>query len=189
MPDDAGRLDHGAPRLGPNDIDQADESIGIPRADLRPWHRLGFDGHELFGSIHLSIFPIGHGLSSFSPSPWPPVADTLAVGAFYLARGERRSSSWASQPRVVPHQDREHDHPVGDRQDEVSLGPGDNDSTSAGDIAARAARVSSGDGTRDPAPIAGHRGERQRHRDEPRQQRERRNDIAAAAVRRSRPNP
>src|SRR5262249_25722439 len=72
MPDDASRLALGAPKLAPTDVAQADESFGIPCADLCPRQRLGFDGHELFGSILLSIFPIGHGLSSFSPSPpWP----------------------------------------------------------------------------------------------------------------------
>ena len=51
MANNASRLDLGAPKLGPNDVDQADESIGKPCADLHPRQRSRFDGLELFGSI------------------------------------------------------------------------------------------------------------------------------------------
>ena len=44
--DDAGCDDLRAPSLGPNDVDQADELIGVSRADLRPRVRLGFDGNR-----------------------------------------------------------------------------------------------------------------------------------------------
>jgi len=67
MPDDARRLDLGAPKLDPHDLDQTDELIGIPRADLCPRQRLGRDWHELFGGVHASIFPGGRSLSSFLP--------------------------------------------------------------------------------------------------------------------------
>jgi hypothetical protein len=39
--------------------------VRIPRADLRPHERLGFDGYELLGGVHVSIFPGCGGMSSF----------------------------------------------------------------------------------------------------------------------------
>ena len=68
LPDDARHLDLGASKLDPHDLHQADELIGIPRADLCPRQPLGRDGHELFGGVHASIFPGGRRLSSFLQS-------------------------------------------------------------------------------------------------------------------------
>lgn len=56
MANDARRPDLWASKLHRRHFDEADELIGIPRADLRPRKRLGIYGHELFSSIHAAIF-------------------------------------------------------------------------------------------------------------------------------------
>lgn len=65
MTNNAGRSDLGTTKRRMNDVDQADELIGIPRADLRPRQWLGRIGGESCGSIHTSIFPGPRCLSSF----------------------------------------------------------------------------------------------------------------------------
>lgn len=68
MANDSRRPDLRASKLDRHHFDQADESIGIPRADLPPRQRLGLYGHELFGSIHASIFAGCGVMSSFLTS-------------------------------------------------------------------------------------------------------------------------
>jgi hypothetical protein len=66
---DSRRPDLRAAKLDRHHFDQTDKLIGIPRADLRPRHRLGLDGYELFDSIHASIFAGRVDMASSLTSP------------------------------------------------------------------------------------------------------------------------
>ena len=55
-----------------NDVDETDVPVRIPRANLRPRQRLGFEWRDPFGSIHALIFAVSVRMSSF-----------LTIGSYY----------------------------------------------------------------------------------------------------------
>src|ERR1043165_5514772 len=65
IPNDPRPVDFRAPRFDGYDIDQTDELVRISRTDLGPRQRLRYPSHELFRSIHSSIFLRGVAMSSF----------------------------------------------------------------------------------------------------------------------------